>query len=478
MLKLINLNKIFYESQKFDNIKINSKSFFEDDIWDFKNEEYVQKDKKSKYAINFNIDVDGYELNNPKYYEIKIAYKAIIYYLIKDLSFLTVSGYNHDFKHIFKYMAKQKIYSFSNMNEYKFLALRNELFQDFGVGAIQAHKTFQLIKHIVEKRKMIPFCFEDKLFSDVSTANLSKYKRDYSKQTEIIPDKVLKDIIMKCDNTLESSKDIIKLKKEYSNLFLTYEYNGSNGEFGRNKMIRKKFLKNNKDIKSTVEFKNSIDEIMVACFTLISLYTGMRIGEVLSIPFDCIKKTNTLNGNTKYDIFYIKGTTYKYADNKYGVQETNDIRSEWLANGEVDNAVSILHDLFEYEYKTKGIDKLFFSEIKLDEFNSYLPQNIIQEKMRNYLSDLIDINHHQFRRTFARLVARSAFCDVDILQEHFKHKTKEMTEYYMKGDVDNEFIKFVENDKDDIKKSILWNSLLDKAKEKLGDQFNDFMENE
>lgn len=477
MLKLVNLNEYYYESNKLENFTISSLSKFSDDIWDFKNEEFIQKDKKTKYLIDFNIKVDGHELKNPKYYEIKTAFKSIIYYLIKDISFLTVRSYVHDFKHIFKYMAKNKIHSFSKMNENSFLALRNDLFNEYGVGSIQANKVFQLIKHITEKRKMIPYCYSEKLFNGLSTTEISLYKRDYSKQTEVIPDEAVKNIILKCNRVINNSQDLINLKTEYSNLFLTYKYDGLNGEFGRKKMIRKKFLKDNKHIKSSVEFKNSVDTLMVSCFILISLYTGMRIGEVLSIPVDCIKKKTTLNGQTEYDIFYIKGTTYKYSDNKFGVQETNDIRSEWLANGEVSKAVSVLHTLFKYEYNNKNIDNLFFSEVSVDEFNNYMGQNIIIPKMKAFLEEFGDINHHQFRRTFARLVARSAFCDVDILKEHFKHKNKEITEYYMRGDVDNEFIEFIEDDKNEIKKSILWDALLEKAKKDLGDNFKDFMEN-
>lgn len=476
MLKLLNLNDVYITSEKFDNIEISSISKFSDDIWNFKNEKFVQNDKKTKYLINFDIIVDEYKLSNPKYYELKIAFKSIMYYIIKEVSFLTARGYVHDFKHIFKYMAKNKIYSLSKMNEKKFLDLRNDLFLEYGVGSIQTNKVFQLLNHITKKRNMIPYCYSEKLFKDSTPSKISLYKRDYNLQTVVIPDIDIKNIILKCNKIIDNSVGVSILKEKYSALFINYKYLGINGEAGRKKMIRKSFLKKHPEIKSSVDFKNSLDEVMIACFILISLYTGMRLGEILSIPVNCMKKKSTLNGETEYDIFYIKGTTYKYSDNKFGVQETNDIRSEWLANGEVNKAVLTLQKLFEYEYNIKGINKLFFSESCVDEFKNYTEQNVIIAKMKTFLKDFGDINHHQFRRTFARLVARSAFCDVDILKEHFKHKNKEITEYYMKGDVDNEFINFIEEDKNEIKNSILWNSLLEKAKKDLGDNFNDFLE--
>lgn len=68
------------------------------------------------------------------------------------------------------------------------------------------------------------------------------------------------------------------------------------------------------------------------------------------------------------------------------------------------------------------------------------------------------------------MVARSAFGDVDILMEQFKHRTKEITEYYMRGDVDIEFLNYVEDDSEEIKDSVLWQKLLEKAQKDFGSE--------
>lgn len=478
MLKLVNLYQE-YENNKFNDFYISSISKFSDNVWDFRNEKFVQKDKKTKYLINFDINVEGFNLLDKKYNNVTILLKSFIYYTLNDISYLTVRSYFHSFKNIFLYMATNKIYSFEDFKYEDIFKIRDFMFSKYGVGSIQAFNVFQVIKHITEKRKLLPFCYKDKFLKDIKPSQISCYKRNYNQtQTNVITDKDIKNIIIKCNKIIDNSEELIKLKKDYSSFFVNYQYFGENGEKGRKKMIRKSFLRKHPEIKSSVEFKNSIDEIMIACFVLISLYTGMRLGEVLSIPVDCIKKIETFNGKIKYDIFYIKGTTYKYADNKYGIQETNDIRSEWLANGEVNKAVLTLKELFNYEYSYKGVNKLFFSESNIDSFNNHIEQKAIIDKMKLFLSEFGDINHHQFRRTFARLVARSAFCDVDILKEHFKHRNVEITEYYMRGDIDNEFLELVEGDKNNIKKSILWDNLINKAKEDLGDKFDDLLKGE
>ena len=198
---------------------------------------------------------------------------------------------------------------------------------------------------------------------------------------------------------------------------------------------------------------------------LILIYTGMRMSEILSIPVDCLKYKDTRSGDKKYDICYIKSTTFKYETDVMGTKNTNDMRSEWLANGEVAKAVLIMQRLYQFDRKLFNCDVLFCSSV--GNVVKQLSYSYVDGELKKLMQDN-DFSSHQFRRTFARLVARSAFGDVNILQEHFKHRTREVTEYYMNGDVDNEFLEMIDEEKSEIKKSILWDELLKKAKEDFG----------
>lgn len=59
---------------------------------------------------------------------------------------------------------------------------------------------------------------------------------------------------------------------------------------------------------------------------------------------------------------------------------------------------------------------------------------------------LWDIHSHQFRRTLARFIARSRLGNIKYLQHHFKHWSSNLTWYYMQGDVDKQFVNFMEEE--------------------------------
>lgn len=151
-------------------------------------------------------------------------------------------------------------------------------------------------------------------------------------------------------------------------------------------------------------------------------------------------------------LFHLFRRLIKYETDVEGTKNTNDMRSEWLANGEVAKAVSIMQRLYQFDRDLFDCDVLFCSSV--GDVVKQLSYSYVDSELKKLMKDE-NFASHQFRRTFARLVARSAFGDVNILQEHFKHKTKEITEYYMNGDVDNEFLEMIDEEQNEIKKSIL-----------------------
>lgn len=465
-LNIINFNK--KKQSEINNIIISynqnkvPKSYFNDNIWNFSEENFIQKDKIKFYKINFNIKDNGKSLLSKDNFLLLNNIKEYFYLILKDFAFLTVRNYYIAARSFIIFLMNKNIKSFVEIDENIIYEYRELIFLNHGIGSLQAHKFFWFIKSLIDKRKLIQNCFSNKLLKEKSVSQLSLYKRDYSKQTKIIPDATLISIIEKCNNTLLNADEIINIRNDYWNIFNNYNGNA----IDKAKAVRKKWIKKYPNIKSSIDFERSVNNIITACFILISIYTGMRIGEILAIKKDCIKKVKT----DLYDIYYLRSTTYKYTETAEGVSETNDMRSEWLANGEVNKAVNVVKKLLKEDYKKSEHNNLFLWKGTTKK-ESYKPiqQGKISESIKQYLES--NINHHQFRRTFARLVARSAFGEVDILKEHFKHKTKEITEYYMKGDVDQEFLEFVDHDKDEIKNSILWKELINKAKNELGENY-------
>jgi hypothetical protein len=435
-------------------------SFFSDNIWDFTKSDFFQEYRKSKYKINFNFRLDnGLLFNEYKYTNLVDSMKYFVFVMLQKNSYSTGQTYYSRCKKVINYLVLNNILSFKDINLDVILGFRQYLIEKYPDNPSAIYGGMLAIKAIVDNRRFISNCFKDNILENKDFIFLSnrKEKEKKQKQTNVIPDHYLKDIISQCNKTIDNLDFVLKMKTSYENFKIQ-----ADKENKTSLTARTRWYKSQSIYTSTKNLYSDMEEIFTASMVLVSIYTGMRCGELLHIPVDCIKKENTKCENTNYAVYYLKSTTFKYEEDATGTKDTNDMRSEWLANGEVVKAVETLHKLYKTEHSSINNNGFLFCSVHGKNIGQLKNQNL-SEKIKKYLND-DKIHHHQFRRTFARLVARSAFCDVDILKEHFKHKTREITEYYMKGDVDNEFLEMISEEQDKIKNSLLWDQLIEKAK--------------
>ena len=203
--------------------------------------------------------------------------------------------------------------------------------------------------------------------------------------------------------------------------------------------------------------------LRTACYIVIDMFSGIRDSEMMSIGTNCISSGKSMDGST--DVFWLHGTIYK----------TGIRPKKWLVPPVVAEAVKVLTrlteplrqklQLEERELETsigialakekgrlvkrlntvyKHKDKLFLS--KKDSSIFVLSGTTMRMHLKRFCADFgirgedgqpYLLHSHQFRRTYARFIARAELGDLLTLRDHFGHWSLDMTVYYADGGADD-----------------------------------------
>lgn len=468
-------NELLNKAVSYDK-KGNPVSLLKDSVWDFTKSDFCRSYQQSQYRLRFDYTLEnGSNLN--EYHSLMNTIKCFIYILLKEKSYSTAKKSYYLTKILLDYLVSNNILKFEEIDSNIILGYRQFIFEKYKGNNNLIYRNLRLIKELNDQRRFLPNCFKNNILKNINydfNVKTKDIKKEW-KQTKVIDDKTLKTTIKNANKVLNTAEQLIESRNYWNELRVKYGYyenRNKKTKLEKNNVTKKtnrSFLKNNNYYNNMNDFKNHQRDVVFSSMILILAYTGMRMSEILSIPVDCLKYKETYSGDNKYDICYIKSTTFKYETNVMGTKNTNDMRSEWLANGEVAKAVSIMQKLYQFDRELFNCDVLFCSSV--GDVVKQLSYSYVDGELKKLMKD-DNFASHQFRRTFARLVARSAFGDVAILQEHFKHKTREITEYYMNGDVDNEFLEMIDEEQNEIKNSLLWDELLKKAQSDFGDDLD------
>jgi integrase len=229
--------------------------------------------------------------------------------------------------------------------------------------------------------------------------------------------------------------------------------------------------------------------LRTACYIVINLFSGIRSSEMMSLAENCIAPCKSRDGST--DILWLHGTIYKT-----GVRP-----KRWLVPPIVEEAVRVLTRLtaplrreLEREEceiqerlvlaiaqeRTRLVKRLdivrkhktkLFLAIKRNKGNeaSVLSSTAMRGDLKRFCitSDIRGddgqpylLHPHQFRRTYARFIARSQLGDLLTLRDHFGHWSIDMTVYYADGgadgyETDAELLEMVVLEKGDRQSEIL-----------------------
>lgn len=206
------------------------------------------------------------------------------------------------------------------------------------------------------------------------------------------------------------------------------------------------------------------NHLRTACYIVIAMFSGIRDSEMTSIAEACISAGTSKDGST--DILWLYGTIYK----------TGIRPKKWLAPPVVAEAVDVLTRLTaplrsqlraeepELEGKMrlaigkerdrlvkrlatvrKQKDKLFLSPGQSGGEVAVLSNAGTSGRLRSFCADLdicdepaqpYPLHSHQFRRTYARFIARAELGDLLTLRDHFGHWSIDMTTCYTDGGAD------------------------------------------
>jgi len=165
-----------------------------------------------------------------------------------------------------------------------------------------------------------------------------------------------------------------------------------------------------------------------ACFVLIAGFVGMRVSEILSIKVGGIEYHPLGEAGIKQA--YIVGRLFKMSDDPRGRIE------RWLAPVPVVRAVECLERLSMPLRTASGRLELFLAKNR--QYGTIVPTTSMDMNHRLRLfAKHVHVPHegdkawhftaHQFRKTFARFIARRDRSQLLGLADHFKHVSRAMT---------------------------------------------------
>ena len=220
---------------------------------------------------------------------------------------------------------------------------------------------------------------------------------------------------------------------------------------------------NSKSKNCSVNLSDELYFLRTSCYIIINIFSGMRNSEVLSLDTDCITHKSTEDGIGS--LTFLHGTIYK----------TGHKKKTWLVPPVVEEAVIVLTSLMQsvrermvaeeqglkrqlenisnedakqiskrHTFVARHKNKLFLtipgknpaSVIGITTINRDLKIFCNDFDIRGENNQSYRLHTHQFRRTYARFIARSELGDLLTLREHFGHWSLDMTTYYADGGAD------------------------------------------
>jgi len=168
-----------------------------------------------------------------------------------------------------------------------------------------------------------------------------------------------------------------------------------------------------------------------ACYAVIDGMVGIRDSEMRSLKIGCMSSAQPEGGGPA--ILKIAGLLYKTASTDRGVPV------QWVAGyDEAINPVRIAIEILEQLPRPKHSEHLFAPMQKGRHHGTRLARGGISAALGEFTSSIgikeWHFTPHQFRKTFARFVARSTVVSVFGLMRHFKHMSVLMTERYLGPD--------------------------------------------
>jgi len=300
-----------------------------------------------------------------------------------------------------------------------------------------------------------PWPFETSYALAYGTGNKS-YRKP---KTEVIPDEVLKPLAKRAlDYITRLAENIIDARDaaDAASVGAPIDSRGyARSSWWKTKAIGQFGFSSLRDLQS------ELNNLVTACYVIIAMFSGVRDSEMMSLGKGCVVPGRSKDGST--DILWLHGTIYK----------TGERPKKWLVPPIVQTAVRVMERYatpfwrkLEEESSRTALDKgslgadaaarrekisrhqgkLFLgADTKFQGAVSVVSGDYMNWRLKRFCAQFNilgpkgvrwSLASHQFRRTFAYNYAKSQMGDLLYLQEHFGHRSLDMTLLYGDGGID------------------------------------------
>lgn len=444
-----------------------------DDVWDFSHELFYSGVRSACIEIDWSELLENeHMLDFEKATSLINSSKRILYVLkcerapgYKPWKPRSLSTGFTALKVIARWMSKRGIFRYADIGIKEFQEFRRSL---DSVTLSTRKQTFGMISAIYQQRNTLEDVFPRHPWPN--EPHHGDIVLDDERQTLAFPPEVSKQLFTNAFRVVENGKETVRLWKEWCAI-----------------RGNERYKRNNRQVYSPAanEFRAihgpstqySIENVKLrrACIITILGLTGMRASELLNLTRNCLEVTTGKDGEAFY---WVKGYTFKLHNKPHA--------HKWLVPPIVHEAITLAMGTTEYLHEAMNEDiekvatletqpslpvesliaikgfKRDFGKIFLIRHPSANPllsnvgvmgydgvKQCLQEFFEEYDIRTMDgeiwpIRSHQFRRTFARMIAASSMGDLRYLKYHLDHWSIEMTAHYAKGgQTDEEIFAFI-----------------------------------
>jgi len=294
-----------------------------------------------------------------------------------------------------------------------------------------------VLKDLYRQRSKLPDALGFDPFPHTTAGLVAGVSRATRGAIPFIPDAVALDLMSKALHWVEHDTDgILEQRDRFWSVFNTARSRGVTlhycGKLGRD-ALRARQRESNAPMPAgrRIATKNDLDRCLKhltdACFIVIAGFVGVRASEILSIRTGAIEYRQL--GTTGVSQAYLVGRLFKTA-------EEGGRLERWLAPDPVVTAVKVLERLSEPLRVASGRNELFLTRntqygqvvgITNMHINDRIREFAAFNNVRRHGGQPWRFSTHQFRKTFARFIARRDRSQLLALADHLKHVSVAMT---------------------------------------------------
>ncbi len=479
-------------------------SRYEDDTWDFY--PYIPQEnlKYSNKVINWSLSLpDGRKLTDPEHSRLLESTKDFIWSLFSDPlegnkrpKMTTLIGKFSYIQPLLRWMVSLGLNQFAQLDgqtlNYVTIARRG-VNGNPNVNDTTLRDRLIIVEYIFIQRNKLKDALQVHPWPHETAQSLSGVKRggvNRKPTTKVIPDSIASKLAVAALEYVQNrSANILDAIQAASIVTDDKACIGKQAKVDARTLLARKA-----GYKGMLELKTEVIRLRTACYIIINMFTGIRDSEMMSLAENCITHGRSLDNTI--DVIWLHGTIYK----------TGIRAKKWLVPPIVEEAVDVLTHLTakmrnQLHHEETELEELIASQTsELDQAKKLKRLNTVRnQKNKLFLSNAtkfgnsisvlsgtkinVDLKRfcatldirgdngrpyllhtHQFRRTYAQLIARAELGDLLVLRDHFGHWSIDMTTYYADGgadeyEVDTELLEMVSKEKMDRQIEIMGNYL-------------------